>query len=1572
MGNPLVAPVQDSTKGYSGISLVESAESLKQGIESGDWASIAMGAVGTALDALSAVMDPFGAILAAGVGWLLEHVGPLKEALNALTGDADQISANSETWKNIATELSGVGDDLKSMVAADTASWMGDAGDAYRQRSTDTVALLQAASKGCEGASSGVKTAGEVVAAVRTLVRDTIAQLVGHLISWALQVLFTLGIGLAWVVPEVIAAVAKTASEIAKVTKGLVKALKALMPLMKNADKLFGDAASALKKIKPGEGVPKAKHGDVSSGPKPMDPPNGKSDSTSLSGDHSGDKPQPPPSSKDPGSTTSSAEHGGNGDESTGSSATNHEGNGSGDKSAHKPGDTSGDTPSAADAKSPDTKECVTDPVDVATGDVLLTEVDLRLPTVLASVLERTYLSSYSHGGWFGANWASTVDERVEVHDGRVRYFTADGAMLHYSMPEPGVPVRPVVGPMHELTLLASGGFSVRNPRRRTISTFTRTTSDHFGLSVVEHAEGESVIVDRDDQGTPLRLRHSTGPVLLVDTAEGRVRAVRLADGGQGVLVAAYSFDEAGRLTGVTNSSGVPKTFAYDAAGRMTGWQDRTGAQYHYVYDGSGRCVRTIGEGGFLNGTLVYEERLTHFTDSLANTARYRFDEHGNLIERTDPLGHTTLLSSNSDGLLLNRTDPLGATTSFAYDRDGLCVAVLRADGSRVTLLREDDGTVVTEVRDGERSYRRTYSADAMPDPLVDPIGVAGAVHYEDLSTADTQAAAATASSGERDIFGRTAHVVDAAGSRTGFSWTVEGQRLARHEPSGATWRWTQDAEGSETGELTPAGRWRRTQVGVFGMPVAETAADGAVTTREFDTELRLIRVTTPLGLDWRYEYDPAGRVVSETDYDGRTLTYTHDSAGNLVRTVNGAGQVTEYRYDQLGQLISRDCGGDVTSYRYDPLGRLIGATEPGCELVLVRDDDGTLLAEVVNGHTTSYHRDESGRVVHRRTPSGVDTDWTYDSAGNPATVTGSGCQVVLRCDPDGLETERSINGFMVLSHGYGAGRRLDRQSFSDGAGYSVRYAPDGKLTDRTNPLQVATTYRRDPAGRIVEAGSATGSERFDYDPLGNVVAAHATGLWAANPENGPRAYTANTVVAAGSVRYQHDRQGRQVRRQVVTDTGALLVWQYGWDSRDRLVAVDVPDGSRWHYGYDPLGRRISKVRRPAGREEPAERTDFFWDGLSLAEQVRVDPAGTRHITTWDRHPSTGAPLLQADRFGATDRPEHVAVHTVVTDQIGTPTELLDPAGRVAWSALSSVWGRVVARPGARATTPLRFPGQYADAETGLHYNVFRFYDPGLGRYLSQDPQGLGPAANPAAYVPDPLADTDPLGLACDKKSGGDKPATRGHGGGDSSVGAGAHGGSKGGGKKGGGKGGGKPGGGGEPGGSRPQGIPDEAWKSAQWIKDHQHNGTETTGDLKPYKWQGTEPKPGAPDGSTYGGKTYANHPATPGGKPQLPTGVDYHEYDVHPIPKFNEPPGGQVPRPDRTPESGAQGGRLVFGSDGSVHYSDHYDGFQTMHGPRPGYKPPAGDIQHGGYYTNHPPARPGTGFDAKASAKKP
>ena len=78
---------------------------------------------------------------------------------------------------------------------------------------------------------------------------------------------------------------------------------------------------------------------------------------------------------------------------------------------------------------------------------------------------------------------------------------------------------------------------------------------------------------------------------------------------------------------------------------------------------------------------------------------------------------------------------------------------------------------------------------------------------------------------------------------------------------------------------------------------------------------------------------------------------------------------------------------------------------------------------------------------------------------------------------------------------------------------------------------------------------------------------------------------------------------------------------------------------------------------------------------------------------------------------------------------------------------LHTLWGTTTWVTGG-ASTPLRFPGQYADPETGLHYNNHRYYDPITGAYLTPDPLGLTSAPNPHTYVRNPTVLVDPLGLA--------------------------------------------------------------------------------------------------------------------------------------------------------------------------------------------------------------------------------
>lgn len=1275
MSNPLVAQQQDSTTAVSGVSFLEDAQSLKQGIESGDWASTVMGVAGTAMDALAFVTDPFGSILAAGVGWLMEHVGPLKEMLDKLAGDPDQITAHSETWKNIAGELGSVSTDLANQVNADIQSWTGPGADAYRQQAAEVAKVLQGAGEACEGAASGVKTAGEVVAAVRMLVRDTIAQVVGHLVSWALQVLFTLGIGLTWVVPQVVNLVAKTAKDIASLLKNLTKALGELGKLLGKAGDLFKGASKSLKGLKPGKNATTTKVDTLPSGAKNLDPVGDKTTPSGAGNTGKTDGNTTPSGAGDTTPSGSGKSGGGDKFDTTGDSGPSGDGTRglgdtttpSGDHRPKDPNDTGTTTPN---------RDCVTDPIDVGTGEVVLTEVDLELPDPFPLVLERTHISGYRAGRWFGPGWAATVDQRLEVDAEGVCFLTADGAILVYPHPRPGVAVEPVVGPAWPLSQRPDGTYAVA-AEGRTLSFGTRSGAA-FELDAIIDGDGARIDVERHAEA--LLLRHSAGYRVELRTARGRVNELHVLNPVHStepadVLVVRYGYDDRGRLAELVNSSGLATRFDYDDAGRLTGWQDRTGTWYRYEYDAEGRCVRTIGADGRLSSTFSYDSarRATRFTDSLGHVTEYELNERHQTVRQTDALGHTTAFDWDARHRLLARTDPLGRTTRFEYGADGALAVVVRPDGSRVAV---DAGGLDIEVTGEDRVWRRSY--DKRPDPFQEPIGVSVT---EDLPVTTTvPASEGRAGEVPRDMFGRPTAMPGAAE----VGWTIEG-KLAWRAAADAREQWRYDPEGNEIEHRDAAGNTRRKQYGRFGLLVAETDPAGARTEYAYDTESRLIGVTNALGQTWRYRYDPVGRLVESTDLDGRRTRFAYDPAGRLVRTVDAAGDIVEYGYDVVGNVVEQRTAAGVTTYAYDPVGQLVSATSPDAELTLTRDGAGRVTSQTVNGRTVTFEYDEATRTVRRRTPSGVDSRTRYAA--------------------DGALVSLEVGEHVVDPRALDAGRRTER-------------------------------YQLDANGRISEVTRPTDVERYRYDALGNLTTSPLAGL---------HRYAGTSLVQAGATSYRYDALGRLVHSARLTPDGPRE-WHYVWGPQDRLLGVTTPDGARWRYRYDPLGRRIAKQRLDAAGAV-TEHVEFVWDGPVLIEEIRTGgPA-----TTWV-YDGSNRPLAQAETAAQQGIQRFFTIHT---DQAGTPVELRDTGGSVAWRSHSTLWGAPrTGAPEFPADTPLRFPGQYHDAETGLHYNVFRYYDPATARYVSPDPLGLAPAPNPVAYVPNPLAAADPLGLTCSNSTG--------------------------------------------------------------------------------------------------------------------------------------------------------------------------------------------------------------------------
>ncbi|MFD2472767.1 RHS repeat-associated core domain-containing protein [Amycolatopsis silviterrae] len=1329
MSNPLVAPVKDSTTAMSGVPLLEDAETLKQGIESKNWASVAIGAVGTALDVLTAVMDPFGAIFAAGVGWLMEHVGPLKEALDALTGNADEIKSQAETWTNVAKELEGVSAELTELIKKDLESWQGEAADAYRKRAADTAALIGSAQKGSEGAASGVKTAGEIVAAVRSLVRDTIADLVGHLISWALQVLFTAGIGMAWVVPQVVTAVAKTASTIAKVTSKLVKALKALIPLLKKAGVLFKDAAKSLKGLKGGKGAPAPKPKDINvKSDKPRSNPK-EDESVSTSGDHSGGG----------GNTHSSGDRGGN--HQPGSEGTRGEPGGSGGSGGRETGgdrvdpqgarETRGDGGRGADpAKTKDSEGKCTglDPVDLATGDLLFSEIDLFVPGDLGALVVREHVSSYRDGQWFGPSWTSVFDERLELADGVVKYFSADAMVLSFPYPRPGTTgTVPEHGPLRRLSVDADA-YLLDDPGREQTRRFLPHPQrpDVLLLNEIYTYDGETVTVGYDENGVPAELAHSAGARLRVDAADGRIRAVHAAGPAAPVLVARYGYDERGHLSVRHNSSPVPARYTHDAEGRLVSWTDHAGHWYRQVYDARGRVVQAVGEGGYLSGSVSYAGNRTVLTDSLGHRKTFEFDPDGDLLSETDRTGGVTRFEWGRYNKLSARTDPLGRRTEFEHDETGRLAAVKRPDGSRVEILVHTSAELVIGVREGERLLRRTYRAP-LPDPYTDALGSSA---DQDRSAAEAPSPlSAPAENRDRDLFGRPRVVRNAAGGRETRSWSVEGTLRSLVQPDGARYEWVLDGEGAPVRSIDPLNRASITEYGPFRIVTATVDPAGARTVRRYDTELRQVAVVNPAGQTWEFSYDAEGRMIAQSDFGGRVSQYEYDAAGQQTRAANAAGETVACTYDLLGNLVRRESAARVDEYRYDAVGNVVHAAGPDAETTIEYDEIGRAVRQVSGGRTTTFAYDgESG--VTRRTPSGAEVAWARGADGVD-TLSVTGVELTLKHDAAGrLASVRDSEKTLLQQHFDLSGQLIGQQTPAGARQYHRR--PDGSVSSRDDAAG-HVRYDHDQVGRVTAVHSPRGAEQYRYDVLGDLVSSSpGTGA-----EAGPRRYDGGLPETAGAVSYTHDAQGRMTSRTVAVPGGPARTWAFAWDPGDQLVGVRTPDGDRWRYRYDSLDRRVAKQRLDAAGRV-AEQVEFVWDGTQLIETLHTVGDSPATVLTWAHHPDDDRPVAQVPT-GADGAAQPVAV--LVTDAVGTPVETVGSGGGEILR--TSLWGLSTGGE----PTPLRFPGQYYDAETGLHFNVFRYYDPGNARYLNPDPLGLEPSPNPLAYVSDPLRYADPLGL---------------------------------------------------------------------------------------------------------------------------------------------------------------------------------------------------------------------------------
>ncbi|PDN50214.1 RHS repeat-associated core domain-containing protein, partial [Salmonella enterica] len=309
-------------------------------------------------------------------------------------------------------------------------------------------------------------------------------------------------------------------------------------------------------------------------------------------------------------------------------------------------------------------------------------------------------------------------------------------------------------------------------------------------------------------------------------------------------------------------------------------------------------------------------------------------------------------------------------------------------------------------------------------------------------------------------------------------------------------------------------------------------------------------------------------------------------------------------------------------------------------------------------------------------------------------------------------------------------------------------YSGQDELLKKRHSRQGVTDYFYDTTGRITACRNEAYLDSWQYDAAANLLDRRQGETAQAGAGS---VVPFNRITSYRGLHYRYDEYGRVVEKR-----GRNGTQHYRWDAEHRLTEVAVIRGStvrRYWYVYDAPGRRGEKHELDA-EGKPYNRTTFLWDGMRLAQECRLGRSSSLYIYS---DQGSHEPLARVDRAAPGEADEVLYYHTDVN---GAPEEMTDGRGNIVWEAGYQVWGNLTHEKETRPVQQnLRFQGQYLDRETGLHYNLYRFYDPDIGKFISGDPISIRGGINLYQYAPNPISWIDPLGLTpCGKPDGNINP----------------------------------------------------------------------------------------------------------------------------------------------------------------------------------------------------------------------
>ncbi|NHZ66910.1 hypothetical protein F1735_32315 [Massilia sp. CCM 8694] len=823
------------------------------------------------------------------------------------------------------------------------------------------------------------------------------------------------------------------------------------------------------------------------------------------------------------------------------------------------------------------------------------------------------------------------------------------------------------------------------------------------------------------------------------------------------------------RVVTSSTSEGEKTRFHYDTLNHATSATDELGRQAYWTYDQHFQIIACMD---FDRGLYTIE---------------YNDAGMPNLIQL--PGDRKIAFEYDDLSRIVRETDALGRVTHSSYDRNTMRLTeVALPDGSRWRAEYDYFGRLAKNIDPLGRQERYEYGNDLNPMPLahIDARGGRQLMEWNlrGLITAFTDCSGKTTHY-QYDLDGQLASTTNALQQTTIYTRRRTGEPVHLVKADGSTEEFRYDAAGFLVEQRNSAGQYRSWVRNARGQIVDAVNLENRALRYRYDARGRLVELASDANTRYAFEYDDGDRLAKEIRPDGVERILTYDAAGGALAiktigaiqkgeaTADREHRTTLFERDKMGRLSGQITDTATCHITWSETNRLLEATRipspAGLALGIAKssvrfdyDQAGRLVAEHGSEGTVAYTLDELNNVTQLNLPHNQQVETLTYGSGHVHQIR-SADHLISDFERDDLHREvLHTQGELTQRIGYDKlGRRTWQSSglipstLGPAQGQlwrSYRYHASGELAEQHDSLRGSIGYQYDPAGQLQRQTRAEGQvqEQFAWDAAGNLL--DDIKRKSAGQVDG------NRLKVWQDLRFEYDPWGNLSTKR----KGAHQIQRFTFDAENRLVTVTTENlrgTTAMRFDYDPLGRRISStetISTATGniRSENirSENKRFVWQGLRMVQEVRASGVSS-YVYSPD---ALYTPLARIDaaKIAATaikaEQSTARRIYHFHTNLVGAPLEVTDEVGNLAWAGNYQAWGKVEDEENSSLSVPieqpLRFSGQYSDESTGLHYNTFRYYDPDIGRFISQDPIGLAGGANMYAYAPNPTGWMDPLG----------------------------------------------------------------------------------------------------------------------------------------------------------------------------------------------------------------------------------